>query len=175
MKGLHTLTPGVNADISVHAVLTRTGSLHVAHLYGWLDWVDVHPSSSGTDEGAGTTVQLAMLQEFLRTASDGWDLALASVRNLFAEADIHAHEAGGDFAAEAERLGVALREVHEVLAEHFPVDRLDGAAVAELADGMDARLDAALDVVPELAVHEQSLRAAYARLRELDDVAVQQI
>jgi len=166
MKVFRKLTPGVNPDISVHDVLTRTGSEHIAHLYGWLDWVD---------ENADTTIQLAMLQEFLRTASDGWDLALASVRNLYAEADIHAHEAGGDFAAEAERLGVALREVHTVLAEHFPVDRLDAAAVAGLADAMDARLTAALDVVPELAQHTDALRSAYGRLRAVHDLEVQQI
>ena len=170
MKVFRKITPGVNPDISVHEVLTRTGSEHIAALYGWLDWVDEE-----ADEGSGTTMQLAMLQQFLRTASDGWDLALASARNLFAEADLHAHEAGGDFSAEAERLGVALREVHEVLAEHFPVERLDAAAVGELADAMDARLDAALDVVPELAAHADALRAAYARLRRLDGVAVQQI
>jgi len=62
-----------------------------------------------------------------------------------------------------------------VLAEHFPVERLDAAAVGALADGMDARLDAALEVVPELAQHADTLRAAYDRLRHLDDVAVQQI
>jgi maltokinase len=168
------ITPGVNPDIRVHDVLTRTGSQHIAKLYGWLDWVDGDPDS-GADEGSGTTVQLAMLQEFLRTASDGWDLALASVRNLYAEADLHAYEAGGDFAAEAERLGVALREVHEVLAEQFPVERLDAVAVRALADEMDARLDAALPVVPGLADHADGVRATYARLRELDDVAVQQI
>ncbi len=40
---------------------------------------------------------------------------------------------------------------------------------------MDARLDDALDVVPELAEHADALRAAYDRLRALDGVAVQQI
>lgn len=170
MKVFRKITPGVNPDISVHDVLTRAESDHIAALYGWLDWVD-----EDADAGAGTTMQLAMLQEFLRTASDGWDLALASVRNLFAEADLHAHEAGGDFASESARLGTALREVHDVLAEHFPVERLDAAAVGELADGMDVRLAAALEVVPELAGHSDSLRAAYARLRALTDVDVQQI
>ena len=65
-----------------------------------------------------------MLQQFLRTASDGWDLALASARNLFAEADLHADEVGGDFAGEAHRLGVAVSEVHEVLREHFGTEPL---------------------------------------------------
>ena len=63
-----------------------------------------------------------MLQQFLRTASDGWDLALASVRDLFAEADLHADEVGGDFAGEAARLGLATAEVHDVLAEQFPTE-----------------------------------------------------
>jgi maltokinase len=170
MKVFRKITPGVNPDISVHEVLTRAGSEHIAALYGWLDWVDEE-----ADGGAGTTMQLAMIQQFLRTASDGWDLALVSARNLFAEGDLHANEAGGDFAAEAERLGVALREVHEVLAAHFPVGRLGAAEVRQLADGMDARLDAALDVVPGLAEYADSLRAAYSRLGELDGVVVQQI
>ena len=64
-----------------------------------------------------------MLQQFLRTATDGWELALTSVRNLFAEADLHADEVGGDFAAEAARLGTALREVHATLAEPSPPRR----------------------------------------------------
>lgn len=174
MKVFRKITPGVNPDISVHDVLTRSGSDHIAALYGWLDWVDGDPTSE-VEEGAGTTVQLAMLQQFLRTASDGWDLAIASARNLFAEADLHAYEAGGDFAAEAERLGVALREVHELLAQQFPVARLDAAAVGELCDAMDARLNEALEVVPELVPHADALRAAYRRLRGLSDVSVQQI
>ena len=173
MKVFRKITPGVNPDISVHEVLTRVGSEHVASLYGWLDWVDWQGDRGA--EGSGTTVQLAMLQQFLRTASDGWDLALSSARNLFAEADLHAHEAGGDFAAEAARLGEALREVHDVLAEHFPTETRDRAASGELADAMDGRLDAALLVVPELAEHTGALRVAYERLRGLDSVAVQQI
>ena len=174
MKVFRKITPGVNPDISVHEVLTRAENEHIASLYGWLDWVDGDPQGDA-EAGPGTTMQLAMLQQFLRTASDGWDLALASARNLFAEGDLHAYEAGGDFAGESERLGVALREVHDVLAEHFPVDRLDRAAVGALADAMDGRLSAALEVVPELAAHTGALRAAYDRLRGLDAVEVQQI
>lgn len=166
MKVFRKVTPGVNPDIAIHQVLTEAGSTHVASLYGWLDLVD---------ENTNTTIQLAMLQQFLRTASDGWDLALASVRNLYAEADLHADEVGGDFAGEAARLGTALAEVHADLAAHFPVERRDATTAAVLADAMEGRLADAIAVVPGLAPHEATLRATYARLRDLDGVDVQQV
>lgn len=166
MKVFRKVTPGVNPDISIHEVLTRAGSEHVASLYGWLDVVD--------DE-SDTTIQLAMLQQFLRTASDGWDLALSSVRNLFAEADLHAEEVGGDFAGEASRLGTALAETHETLAMHFPVSTRTAAETAELAAAMRGRLEAALDVVPGLSEHAASLRATYDALAALDGVRIQQV
>ncbi len=116
-----------------------------------------------------------MLQQFLRTASDGWDLALNSVRNLFAEADLHADEVGGDFAGESARLGVALAETHASLQEHFPTQKWSTEQVTSLVDGMHSRLDAALDVVPELAEHADRLRATFDHVRRIRDLKVQQI
>ncbi len=164
LKLFRRITPGRNPDIAVHEVLTRAGSDHVAALYGWVETGD------GDD-----LLQLAMLQQFLRTASDGWELALASVRNLFAEGDLHADEVGGDFAGEAARLGVALRETHESLAEHFPVHVRDAADQSALAAGMHARLDAASEVVPGLAEHAPALRRAFDRVAEVNDLVIQQI
>ena len=164
MKVFRKVTPGINPDIAVHEVLTRVGSEHVAALYGWLDVED-----------AGLTLQLAMLQQFLRTASDGWDLALASVRSLFADPEVHAHDSGGDFAGESTRLGEALRAVHDALHEQFPSETRPASAAAELAATMIGRLDAALPVVPELAAHAASLRATFAAVSKLDGVEVQQI
>ena len=40
---------------------------------------------------------------------------------------------------------------------------------------MEGRLDAALDVVPDLAPHADSLRTTFGRLRELDGIDVQQV
>jgi maltokinase len=139
MKLFRRVTPGTNPDIEIHEALTRAGSTHVAHLYGYVVADDLH---------------LAMLQQFLRTASDGWDLALVSARNLFAEGDLHADEVGGDFAAEAHRLGAAVAEVHQLLAEEFPTAPLDLGATSQ---GMRDRLTAALDVVPDLAEHRPAL------------------
>jgi len=106
-------------------------------------------------------VQLAMLQQFLRTASDGWDLALASVRDLFAEADLHADEVGGDFAGEAERLGLATAQVHDVLAEEFPTESWGADDLAALSDAMLTRLEVALAIVPELGEHADALRETF--------------
>jgi maltokinase len=139
MKVFRRVTPGENPDIEILEALTRAGSTHVAPLYGYVGTEDLH---------------LAMLQKFFRTASDGWDLALASARNLFAEGDLHADEVGGDFAAEAHRLGAAVAEVHVMLAEAFPTEPLD---LTTTIQGMRDRLAAALDVVPALEEHRDAL------------------
>jgi len=165
LKVFRKITPGRNPDITVHDVLTRAESEHVAALYGWL----------ACDAEGDDVLHLAMLQQFLRTASDGWELALASVRNLFAEGDLHAAEVGGDFAAEAARLGGALREVHETLSEHFPTHVRTADELAGLAAGMHRRLDAAVEVVPKLAEHAAQVRAVFDRIPAMTEVAVQQI
>jgi maltokinase len=171
MKVFRKITPGANPDVAIHEVLTRAGSDHVAALYGWLQ------TSSITTEGApeDRILHLAMLQQYLRTATDGWDLALASVRNLFAEADLHADEVGGDFAAEAARLGEALAETHATLAEHFPAQDRTQEELQRLAAAMHGRLDAALEVVPELEPYAGALRQAYDALAALERIRVQQI
>jgi len=168
MKVFRKVTPGVNPDIAIHEVLTEVGVDHVAPLYGWLDTV--------VDVGEGpTTMQLAMLQRFLRTASDGWDLAQASVRTLFAEPELHAAESGGDFSGEATRLGEALGQVHEALAEHFPTETRGPEAAAELAATMRRRLDEAVSAVPALAPYADPLRALFDRVAALPGLEVQRI
>ncbi len=153
MKVFRKVTPGRNPDIEIHRALTAAQSPHVAALYGWIE----HEEND-----------LAMIQQFLRTAADGWDLALASARNLFAEADLHAEEVGGDFAGEAHRLGVAVSDVHEVLREQFGTSAFDAAASAE---AMRRRLVASAAAVPVLGPHTEALRAVFARLADLSGEA----
>jgi maltokinase len=167
MKVFRKVTPGRNPDIEIHEALTRDGSEHVPALYGWLE-----APSHGGDE----PLQLAMLEQFLRTATDGWGLALASVRDLFAEGDLHADEVGGDFAAESHRLGVATAEVHDSLAAAFDTETLDAAGVSALADAMRDRLHAAVEAVPRLGEHAAALAAAYEALAGVTEpVVVQRI
>ena len=163
MKVFRRVTPGVNPDIEVHERLTRAGSEHVAALYGWMDTVD---------PATGEVMQLAMLQQFLRTASDGFELAKASVRNLYAEADLHADEVGGDFAGESARLGAAVAGVHATMREAFGTRTLDAAP---LATAMAARLDAALVVVPQLEAHADALRRVFDAASGLGEIEVQRV
>ncbi|HST67494.1 MAG TPA: hypothetical protein VLM05_20155, partial [Mycobacteriales bacterium] len=150
--------PGGNPDIEIHEALTRRGSENVAPLLGWV--------SAHWEDGAGDVHEghLGMMQAFLRTATDGWTVALSSVRDLLVEADLYPDEVGGDFAGEAFRLGQATAEVHADLAAALPTGRLTTAELAELATQMERRLDAALPAVPQLADYATGLREAFAAL-----------
>jgi maltokinase len=167
MKVFRKVTPGRNPDVEIHEALTRSGNEHVAALYGWLE-AAAHDSEE--------PLQLAMLQQLLRTATDGWDMALASVRDLFAEADLHADEVGGDFASEAHRLGIATAEVHDALAAAFPTHTWGSAELTDLVAGMRRRLDEAVEVVPELEPHRVALQRVFDAVASLDTpVPVQRI
>ncbi len=167
LKIFRRVTPGTNPDIEIHDVLTRAGSDNIAALYGW-----VEVSTGSPDAGP---FQLAMLQQFLRTASDGWELALTSVRNLFAEADLYADEVGGDFAGEAQRLGEAVARIHALLAEHFPTVERSADDHRALSTAMTTRLDEAVSVVPELAPHATELRALFEAVGTLGSGQAQRV
>jgi len=158
LKLFRRVSEGDNPDIEIHEALTRAGFENVAPLLGW-----VRGRWPARDGGPSRLGDLGMLQVFLRTATDGWAIALASVRDLLDEEDLHPDEVGGDFAAEAERLGVAVASVHQELARLFPTGtEPDGNA---LADAMQARLDEAVDAVPGLVDLRAGLSARFDRLR----------
>ena len=155
-KVFRRVSPGPNPDLEVASALAKLGSSHIAEPYGWVE----------TRMDGATTV-LAILSRYLRAASDGWSLAATSVRDLYATEDARAAEAGGDFAGEAERLGVATAQVHQDLAEAFGRSELEPEAVRELAEQMYRRLDIAIATVPELARHADKIGDAYSQLAKL--------
>jgi maltokinase len=170
-KVFRRLYQGTNPDIEMHSALFRAGSKHIATPLGWVDgrWAD--PAT-----GARGTGSLGMLQVYLRTASEGWHLARTSVRDLFAEADLHPDEVGGDFAGEAYRLGRATAEAHRDLAQMLPTAILGPAQMAELGAAMEARLDAAAAVVPEMAPYVAPLREVFEDVARIEHpVPVQRI
>ena len=158
MKVFRRLQPGINPDIEVGAALTKLGARHVPKLLGAAE-ADVR----------GQPCSLAMLQEFLKTGTDGWELAKISVRDLMAEADLHAAEAGGDFAAEAHRLGLAVAETHADLATAFGTATMTSQQLRTRADAMQARLARASAIVPDLEKVAEPLNAIFAALGQLSD------
>ena len=155
-KVFRRVTPGPNPDLEVASALAELGSSHIAEPYGWVET---------RMDGAATV--LAILSRYLRAASDGWSLAATSVRDLYATEGARAAEAGGDFAGEAERLGVATAQVHQDLAEAFGRSELEPEAIRELAEQMFRRLDIATAAVPELSRYLDKIGDAYSSLAKL--------
>jgi maltokinase len=193
-KVFRRVAPGPNPDLEVAAALAELGSTHIAEPYGWVETrID------------GATTVLAILSRYLRAASDGWSLAATSVRDLYADAETVtagiaaagiatadiatadiatadiaaaglAAEAGGDFAGEAERLGVATAQVHADLAAAFGTSELEPDAVRELAEQMFRRLDLAIAAVPDLTAYADKIGDAFSRLAKLNEpVAAQRV
>jgi maltokinase len=161
------LEPGLNPDVEVHDALRKTKNAHIAPLLGHIEIDDPADPSA-----APATV--AMLQTFVPNASDGWRLATASVRDLYAEGDLHADEVGGDFAAESERLGAATASVHTDMAAVLPTEPAAEGWYGAVAGQMNERLDAAIEIVPQLAEHADDIRTLYAAVAESREPVVRQ-
>ncbi|GGS58105.1 aminoglycoside phosphotransferase [Planobispora rosea] len=147
------LIPGVNPELEIVSALARRKAAHIAQPYGWIE----------TDLD-GETTTLAMTQEFLSNSNDGWALALASVRDLYASLDASASDAGGDFSAESFRLGTATAEVHQELASAFPTGVMEPQEITHLVEDQRRRLTQAVAEVPELARHAPVIEEAYQRV-----------
>jgi maltokinase len=166
LKLFRRLEPGLNPDVEIHDALRSTGNPHIAPLLGYIVIDDPDP--------AREPATVAMVQAFVPNASDGWRLATSSVRDLYAEGDLHADEVGGDFAGESERLGEATASVHADLARVLPTEPADRDWYTTVAEQMTARLEAAIGVVPDLAPPGDALRALYAAAAASEEPVVRQ-
>ena len=170
LKLFRRVQPGHNPDIEAHAALMRAEAspdLRVTpKLLAWFEY-----------ESAATAVpafhgDLAMLTQFLPSATDGWAITTASVRDLLAEADLHADEVGGDFAAEAERLGEVTATMHTALSHSFDTVAWTGPDLTALAGWLRARLDVAALRVPQLAPMVERIGVRYDAIATLTEPVV---
>jgi maltokinase len=166
LKLFRRLEPGLNPDVEILDALRRSGNPHIAPLLGHIEIDD--------PDASRPAATVAMLQTFVPNASDGWRLATASVRDLYAEGDLHADEVGGDFAADSERLGATTASVHADMAAALSTEPADAGWHARTAALMNERLDTAIAVVPQLAEHADGLRALYAAVAGSDEAVVRQ-
>src|SRR5437763_3543302 len=170
LKVFRRLTEGHNPEVEVIETLASCGFASVPEpLASWRKG----------------EVDLAFLQRFLTGASDGWNMALTSLRELFAEHTIARtpppvealgtgtappFEVGdpagarGDFAGEAERIGEVTAEMHVALAKGFGCTSVTGA---DWATAMEEQLDRVLG--PEDRALAEGARVVINRLKDLTD------
>ena len=149
-KHLRRVESGPSHELEMSEALAAAGFGHVAPMLGRAVWAG---------DGEAPTL-LVLVQRFLHNSSEGWALALTSLRDLYADAEgagrTDAHElrswvAGRDasFLPEAMRLGKVVAELHLALAGPLPDPSmapapLTGAALDRWATVMTAELDALL-------------------------------
>jgi maltokinase len=113
LKLFRRLHAGPNPEVEVPRALAEAGFAHVAA-----------PVSVWRED----PYDLAVTQQFLAGAAEGWSLALTSLRDFYGSDTAAPEECGGDFAGEARRLGEVTAEMHLKLAATFGAHDPDAAA-----------------------------------------------
>jgi maltokinase len=146
MKLFRRLADGPNPDVEITEGLARVGFEHI---------------SAPVATWRRGEIDLVVVRSFLEAGTEGWQLALTSLRDVYA-GRLDPAESGGDFAPEARRLGQITAEMHVKLAEAFGTT--DGEAKV-WADSMLANLTRS----KARALDAPAIATAYDALRSVDD------
>ncbi|MGA7989271.1 MAG: aminoglycoside phosphotransferase [Candidatus Dormiibacterota bacterium] len=151
LKHMRRVEPGPSQELEMSDALYAAGFTHIAPLLGRAVWAS----------GADPPSPLVLLQPFLHNSTEGWALALTSLRDLYAvaegmgPADAAARRAAVDnqdaaFVAESRRLGQVVAEMHLALAATRGIPAVTQAplthdSLAQWADTMTGEFDALLE------------------------------
>ncbi|HUP32931.1 MAG TPA: hypothetical protein VM184_07850 [Gaiellaceae bacterium] len=133
LKLYRRLEPGMNPELEILRFLTVRGFEHTAALVGHVSY-----------EGRPFEATLAILQEFVASEGDGWDLALDGL----ASGD------PGRLPERTRRLGDATALLHNALASdpgdpHFAPEEPSAEALALLSASIDEEIEQAFSGLPE--------------------------
>ncbi|MFN2466035.1 MAG: hypothetical protein ABR598_07205 [Candidatus Dormibacteria bacterium] len=147
MKCFRRLTVGQSPELEMLEALAAAGFENVAAPLGVMEYLTA----------GGDASLLAMVQPYLHNGTDGWTLALASLRDLYAHAEEtgnterrHAarvvREQGATFEAESERIARVTARMHLALSGPAPGEALrprkaDGELLSRWAEEMTEDLD----------------------------------
>ena len=177
LKHLRRVEPGPSQELEMLEALDRAGFAHLAPLQA---------AALYEPRGEAPT-PVVLVQPFLHNGTEGWTLALTSLRSLYAEAEeltlsgsaerrAAVDEQGADFAPEAARLGAVVGEMHRALTsaslgEAFAPARVTRADLRRWSDEMTAELDALLarpePILEPLREHRDALAARFAAVRDV--------
>jgi maltokinase len=156
LKHLRRVEPGPSQELEMSDALAASGFTHIAPLLGRVVW------ASGTEPPS----PLVLVQRFLHNSSEGWALAMTSLRDLYATAEgmgaadaVERRAAVDDqdaaFLAESMRLGKVVAQMHLALGDAgaamatAPLTPATlsawAAAMTDELDSLLSRPDAALD------------------------------
>ncbi|MFC1401768.1 MULTISPECIES: maltokinase N-terminal cap-like domain-containing protein [Streptacidiphilus] len=141
---------GVHPEVEVLGALTAAGSAHTPDLAGWLH----------TEGRSGEGFVLGIVEEFLPSDGDGWDLAVRQAADCITGVCRSVPAAGG-FVEDARALGEAVARVHQALASTLPTSWLKPDLVLDQTDAMRHRLKEAVEAVPRLEVYAGRIGRLY--------------
>ncbi|HEY2596129.1 MAG TPA: aminoglycoside phosphotransferase [Chloroflexota bacterium] len=179
LKVMRKLAFEPSVELEMTRALAEAGFDHLAPPEAWMHY-------ERDDQPHGALVALA--QPFLHNGTEGWTLALTSLRDLYADAEEHTggdaaqrtqavEDAGGSFTPDAARLGDITAQMHLALAQARGADLvaqpITSTLLAEWADEILADLDGLIassePAVREVAGHRPALEARISAIRTLHD------
>lgn len=181
MKCFRRLTAGSSPELDMLEALATAGFENVAAPLGVIEYHD-----------SDDTALVAMVQPYLHNGTDGWTLACASLRDLYAHseemgsherrhADRVVREQGASFEVESQRLARVTARMHLALSSALSGDEIRPQRVdrdllqrwaAEMTRDLDDLLARGGDKLAELGRRRRSLVAVFQSITAIPDAGL---